>query len=296
LEIGCANGGLLNEFRKQMFMDVSGIDPSPRCSNNAKKLYDINVETNTISGINEKGTKFDFVILVAVLEHLRDLGKSVLKIKNILSPAGRIFIEVPDVTKFGFYTSVYAPYMEFSIEHINYFSPQSLTALMSGYGFDTVSLKQTCYDAENVNKYYVIRGVFQKREVAKIIDLEFDMDTIIGLMNYMMTSKSAEDYTLQIINMLVEDETPIIVWGVGSHTLRLLAISELKKAKIVAFVDSNVNYCGKMLNGIPILLPKEIINRDELILISTRVYQNKIVNEIKNELKLDNKIITLFRE
>jgi FlaA1/EpsC-like NDP-sugar epimerase len=186
--------------------------------------------------------------------------------------------------------------MEFSIEHINYFSPQSLTALMSGYGFDTVSLKQVCYDAENANKYYVIRGVFQKREVAKIIDLEFDMDTIIGLMNYMMTSKSAEDYTLQIINMLVEDETPIIVWGVGSHTLRLLAISELKKAKIVAFVDSNVNYCGKMLNGIPILLPKEIINRDELILISTRVYQNKIVNEIKNELKLENKIITLFRE
>jgi len=294
-EIGCANGGLLNELRNQKFVNVCGVDPSPLCAKNARDLYDIGVTTNTISGIDEKLVEFDFVIMVAVLEHIRDVGKSILKIKNFLSPGGRIFIEVPDVTKFGFYTSVYAPYMEFSVEHINYFSPQSLSALMSIYGFDTVSMKQVCYNTETSSEYYVIRGVFQKRETAKIINLEFDVDTIIGLMNYTMTSKSAEDYTLQIINMLVEDETPIIVWGVGSHTLRLLAISDLGKANIIAFVDSNVNYCGKKINGIQIILPEEL-DRDELILISTRVYQSKIVNEIKNERKLSNKIITLFRD
>ena len=296
LEIGCANGGLLNELRKQKFENLVGVDPSPLCSKNAKQLYDIDVEINTISGINKKHSEFDFIIMVAVLEHIRDIGKSILKIKDFLSSDGKIFIEVPDVIKFGFYTSVYAPYMEFSVEHINYFSPQSLTALMSMYGFATVSLKQASYDDGSKNKNYVIRGVFQKRNIAKQQNIEFDIDTVIGLMNYIITSNQAEDYTLQIINMLVEDETPVIVWGVGSHTLRLLAISNLEKAKIVAFVDSNINYCGKEINGVPILLPEELGNKKEAILISTRVYQSKIVNQIKNELKLSNNIVTLFRD
>jgi len=294
LEIGCANGGLLNELQKQGFKKVMGIDPSSICTKNAKKLYDIDVENTSISGMNDLWTPFDFVIMVAILEHIQDLVDSLWKIRELVSSNGRVFIEVPDVTKFGFYTSVYAPYMEFSVEHINYFSPQSLITLMSVYGFDTVSIKQVDYED---NKNYAIRGVFQKNPDARYFDrFEFDIDTVIGLMNYLITSKQAEDYTLQIINMLEEEQTPVIVWGVGSHTLRLLAISNLAKANIIAFVDSNVNYCGKEINSIPILLPEELGDRKEMILISTRVYQRKIVNQIKNEMKLDNKIITLFRD
>ena len=296
LEIGCANGGLLNEFKNQGYMDVTGVDPSSKCSQNAKQLYDIKVETASISGLNHFWTGFDFVIMVAVLEHLCDLENSLYKIRELLSTNGLLFIEVPDVTRFEFYTSVYAPYMEFSVEHINYFSPQSLKTLLSVYGFDTVSLERDVYDGENKDKNYVIRGVFRKRNLIEKQFIEFDIDTIIGLMNYISTSKQAEDYTLQIVNMLVEDEIPVIIWGIGSHTLRLLAISELVKAKIVAFVDSNINYQGKKLNGIPILLPSELDNKKDIILISTRVYQNKIVNQIRNELKLKNQIITLFKD
>lgn len=296
LEIGCANGGLLDEFKKQGYTDVMGIDPSLKCSQNAKRLYDIEVVSTSISGINQFWCGFDFVIMVAVLEHLCDIENSLYKVRELLSTGGLLFIEVPDVTRFEFYTSVYAPYMEFSVEHINYFSPQSLKALLSVYGFDTVSLKRDVYEGENKDKNYVIRGIFRKRNLIEKQIIEFDIDTIIGLMNYISTSKQAEDYTFQIVNMLVEDQIPVIIWGVGSHTLRLLAISELAKAKIVAFVDSNTNYQGKKLNGIPLLLPEELDGRNELILISTRVYQSKIVNQIKTELKLENKIITLFKD
>ncbi len=61
---------------------------------------------------------------------------------------------------------------------------------------------------------------------------------------------------------LIASQRPLVVWGVGTHTQRLLATGGLAEANIVAFVDSNPNYLGKKLNNIPILAP-EIGNAGE---------------------------------
>ncbi|HNO95096.1 MAG TPA: methyltransferase domain-containing protein, partial [Anaerolineales bacterium] len=45
LEIGCANGGLLNALKNLGYKNLLGVDPSPVCARNAEQLYQIKVLT-----------------------------------------------------------------------------------------------------------------------------------------------------------------------------------------------------------------------------------------------------------
>ncbi len=108
-------------------------------------------------------------------------------------------------------------------------------------------------------------------------------------------SARADDERLHAkIDALVADGRPILVWGVGTHTTRLLATSRLAEANIVAFVESNARYHGKTLHGRPILAPEALKERDEPVLISSRVFQHEIADQIRNELGCSNELILLY--
>jgi len=111
----------------------------------------------------------------------------------------------------------------------------------------------------------------------------------------MSKSQEVENRIRHTIDSLVESASPIIVWGVGTHTLHLLASSRLPQANICAFVDSNPRYQGKQLNGLPIIAPADLQERPETILISSRVFQSVIEKQIRDDLKLDNKVIKLYQ-
>jgi hypothetical protein len=73
-----------------------------------------------------------------------------------------------------------------------------------------------------------------------------------------------------------------------------LASGNLARANIAAFVDSNPKYQGKQLNGVPVLSPDALKARPEPILISSQVFEHEIVRQIREDLRLDNKVITLY--
>ena len=160
LEIGCANGGLLNGLKELGYQNILGVDPSPVCARNAEKLYKIRVLTNSLSEIKTDLGQFDFIILVAVLEHINDLAGALKKLHDLLSPTGKLYIEVPDATQFT--SSLDAPFQEFSIEHINFFSSQSLSNLMGVYGFSGVLSSHTQYEQTDTHTGFAIRMIFQK--------------------------------------------------------------------------------------------------------------------------------------
>jgi SAM-dependent methyltransferase len=292
LEIGCANGGLLNELKQLGYQNILGIDPSPVCAQYAKQLYQVQVITNALSDLQIEQGSFDFVILVAVLEHIRDLQASLQNVYNLLSSQGRLFIEVPDVTKFA--SSSDAPFQEFSIEHINYFSPTSLANLMNVNGYSRVFLDQSFSKQTNTSTGYGIKAIFQKTRELKPVARIHDTESQPALISYIAQSQEAENRIHQVINNFTANGAPIIIWGVGTHTQRLLATSRLAEANIIAFVDSNPNYQGKDLNGIPIISPQALYQKSEAILISSRVYQQEIEHQIRHDLQLDNPIITLY--
>lgn len=295
LEIGCANGGLLNALKQLGYQNVLGIDPSPVCARNADQLYQIQVLTSALPYVNvdELGL-FDFIILVAVLEHIKDLDDTLKIIFDLLSPTGRLYIEVPDATKFC--SSPDAPFQEFSVEHINFFSSTSLANLMEMHGFSEVFSSRTSYNQTDTHTGYAIRMVFQKESANVKTAPTINLDAKIGLKDYIEASQKVENRIHQTINELVDTQRPLIVWGVGTHTQRLLATSRLKDAKIIAFVDSNSNYQGKQLNGVPIVNPERLMEMDDSILVSSRIFQSEIVNQIRFVLKLENKIFTLYED
>ena len=110
--------------------------------------------------------------------------------------------------------------------------------------------------------------------------------------NYICRCSEIDLKVKKIIKEKLSNKNKVIVWGVGTHTQRLID-SGLELSKILFFVDSNTKYSGKKINGVEIKSPAEI-KEDTPILISTYSYQEEVVYQIKEILKLDNEVIKIY--
>ncbi len=292
LDVGCATGGLLATFQKNGYRNVLGFDPSPSCSRTAQRLYGIQVENRPVSELSDFEAKFDLVIFNSVLEHIRDISESLKTMRNLLKSGGLIWIEVPDITRFAEYTSV--AFQQFSMEHINFFSSVSLTNLMQRNGFEVEATWHNIRQLEEVQDPALSTLYRRVEQVSTSGVFIADLLSKPALLEYLDYSYQADTSVLEIIDEIVSSGRAIVVWGVGTHTQRLLATSRLKNANIKAFIDSNPNYHGKKLNEVPIYPPEILAGMTEPILVSSRLYQDEIATGIRLTLKLSNDIILLY--
>ena len=223
------------------------------------------------------------------MEHIRDLDTAIRHLQRLLSPDGRVYIEVPDASRYK--SAQDAPFQEFSIEHINFFSRKSLSNLMAARGFRVIDTEHTVRPQHEV-ACPCVYGIFEYSMHPATID--FDNETETALDAYVKAC-SAEDTRIRcVIERSLRPGERMIVWGVGTLTLRLLATGGLDPATIVLFVDSNPKYQRQRLHGIPIVSPVEIMDRPEPILISSCSSQAAIHREIRDGLALRNPLILLF--
>jgi SAM-dependent methyltransferase len=289
LEIGSASGQLLKSLRDRGYSEVLGADPSPACIRSARDLYGIPGIAATIFTLPEPEEPYDFLILTGVMEHIRDLNRTVERFHGLLRESGRVYLEVPDASRYT--PCADAPFQEFSVEHINFFSMQSLINLMQLRGFRALASGHAIrlhYEITTPTTY----AVFER--TSKAAAIEPDSQTETGLRAY-IEGCGAEDARIRsAIERAFRPGERIIVWGVGAHTLRLLATSGLNPANIALFVDSNPKYQRQDLSGIPVVHPEELRNRPEPILISSRGFQREIHNQIRDGLGLMNPVILLY--
>jgi SAM-dependent methyltransferase len=269
--------------------------------------------------------EFELVILSGVLEHIREVRWALGVLANVLAESGLMFVSVPDATRFA--AEEDAPLQQFSTEHINFFSPVSLDNAMQAAGFVPRLSRQNAYPQEHgtvmpvVDAMFQLQGPLSLRERARVRaggrqtplcrsgkhpmpsppaplpkgeGRRFDRATEPALAEYIRRSREVDKRIRAAIGAIVARGQPIVVWGVGTHTLRLLATSRLAEAQIVAFVDSNPRYQGKQLHGRPIIAPDELRGRSEPILISSRVFQRDIERQIRESLGLANQLHFLY--
>jgi SAM-dependent methyltransferase len=291
LDIGCATGKLLSLLKQEGYQAVLGLDPSPVCAQTAQSLYDISVTTDRLWDISRSDLPFDCIILSGVLEHICDLSKALNKITSLLAIDSLILIEVPDAARFADLPD--APFQEFSTEHIDFFSKTSLTNLLELHGYDLIISEQNDRPQSDSTIMPVITAVYRysgnRNRPTKV-----DSITRSGLLAYIDRSEKVEFQLQNTINNIVITQDPIVVWGVGTHTQRLLATSQLSQANISAFVDSNPRYQGKSLQEIEIISPTELKYRNESIMISSRVFQSDIIQQIREQLNINNQLILLY--
>lgn len=292
LEVGCANGLLLATLKKDGYRFVAGLDPSSECARTADRLYQIPVHCGTLSDHDIPSESVNLAITIGVLEHVRDLDTALASIVTLLTEGGRIFLTVPDASRYV--TGEDAPYQEFSLEHINFFGPCSLTRLMMRYGLKRVFLEQERLTMNSRTITPVIHAAFEKTASSFNEDNTKDEETPRELRRYIELSAKAQDAMDPILEALAVSRRPLMIWGVGTHTLRLLASSALAKANLVGLVDSNPRYRGKRVMGFPILSPDDLFTSDAAILISTRGYQEALSEYIRQQLGLANEVITLY--
>ena len=290
LEIGCANGRLLSFLKNNGYSNVFGLDPSPDCARSARSQYQVEVFTGSVFNAPVKDHSYDFLVLLGVLEHIRDVGSAAKTLRRFLAENGSVYVEVPDPT--NFLAERDAPFQEFSTEHLNFFSPTALRYLMEAAGFRTIEAKSIVRPDRTGKPTSVVSGVFQSSgNPRKAFPRDFDAEA--GLRRYIGQCREMDTALRRRIDQAINGDSKIIVWGVGTHTQRLLATGALDPAKIVAFVDSNPKYQNQQLHGIPVLRPNDLKSHTQPILISSFGFQQEIAKQI-TDMKAPNRLILLY--
>jgi len=275
VDVGCARSEILRSLRNFGFSNLTGIDPSVKNVEylKSKGINGIHATINTL----DTSKQYEIVLFLAVLEHIQDLRRTLDILYAITARNGMIIILVPDMTAPA---SGEFPFQEFSREHINYFTEVSLSNLMMKYGFYRVFFKKERGD---------LIGFFRKASES----VQKDTNGEQSVQRYIDSSKKYERAIYA--NLRRYSDTPIVVWGLGTFTQRLLVKNILKN--IVVMVDSNPRYSGKKYNNIDIIPPRELEKYAEPILLAVSPrYVDAITHTIKNDMKLQNEIISLCQE
>lgn len=150
-DVGCGPGTLLAEAKKRGYY-AFGIEPNRRCH---KALAEKRVDY--IGDFFPLKTKvehlFDAIFLLNTLEHLRDPIQIMSEIRKLLKPSGIIYISVPCIDalvnrimheKAG----VFAGH-----SHIQFFSAETLSALLNKTGFDVVEYETIITEIGVIKNY-----------------------------------------------------------------------------------------------------------------------------------------------
>lgn len=134
-EIGCATGLHLHQFRAAGWT-VSGCEPSPRAAEQAGEIYGIHVDVGDEATCLPRHAGLDLILMSHVLEHLFDPLASVTRAHAALADGGLIVLEVPCAAEPDL-----LPPGWFSFEHLHYFSPETLSALLGAAGFEVLEMR-----------------------------------------------------------------------------------------------------------------------------------------------------------
>lgn len=147
LDVGCGAGHLMALLKERKACEVCGIDISGVAIKAlAGKGFEGKVAV--LPDIPYPENYFDAVTATEVLEHLYHPEKTVRSIARILKPGGKIFISVPDKSKF--------PDDEY--EHIQSFSHRSISKLLSPCFVNIKIASVPAAGLENIYRYLLAEG------------------------------------------------------------------------------------------------------------------------------------------
>ena len=215
-----------------------------------------------------------------VLEHLIDVQGNVREALSYLKEDGALYLNVPDLAAFP---ACHDLYQQFSVEHVNFFSLPSMQNLMREFGMTCVAYDRNGY------------GVFTLWRHASegVPALAFDHTGTADMRTYLT---GAEQLAAQMKDRLAPYRgRAVYVWAAGTHTAMLYQLRLLDGIHVRAIIDSNANYQGKEVYGVPVIAPQELTEREPLpIIISSQLAQDAIHAQIKEKMGLPNEMVRLY--
>ena len=292
VDLGCANAGLLRCLSALGFDRLYGVDPSPRCAAAAGRVPGGTGLVGSLFHLPCGLDDADCVVLSHVLEHLQDVGTGLGNALRLLRGGGILYVEVPDATRYA--ACMAAPFQDFNTEHLNHFGPTSLRSLLERMGLEVLAIEQKTIEAAPGIPYPAVYGIGRRRSdhLVKPPPIRRDDELRPAIGEYVQRSLELLARLDAGLAPLVERGEPLLIWGVGQLTLKLLAMTRLAKAPVRAFIDSNPRHHGMTLLGAPVLSPAAAREYASPILIGTLLHTDAIVAQIE-AMGLTNTILRL---
>jgi SAM-dependent methyltransferase len=281
LEIGCGTGYLLSRF-KELGADVVGIEPGNHGRKGGSK-YGIDI-INDFFPSKQITTKFDYILMFCVLEHIEDPVDFLRLVRQFLKEDGCVFLMVPDGES-------YIDGGEVSLlfhEHYSYFTYRSLYNSLRLAGGDGIIITKSTYSRllfacfnqgnkdEGTIDYSTIMDSFQQMEVFKSKALHFAKSLAIRINEYQKMIKSIGIY-------------------VPGRAINVMTMSDAEYRGVRFFDDNPVLY-GKYYPGFfsPVESRSDLMKEPpEIILIMSLSFGEKIAQKIIPELYGRSSVITM---
>jgi len=133
LDVGCGGGYFLNRMGSQW--EKTGTELNPVAADNARKKFGITVRVGNFPELDFGEEQYDVVHMRGVIEHFPDPFAYLMKAFTLLKVGGYLVINTPNIESLcarlykGQFNLVTPKY------HIYYFSPQTLSAMVTKAGF-----------------------------------------------------------------------------------------------------------------------------------------------------------------
>lgn len=287
LDIGSGMGHFLSRFKAAGVVELLGIEPSLAAARLGREIYGIEILTETLDTLSA-GRSFGLVSLCGVLEHIADLKRSAGQIAGLVDEDGYLFIAVPDALSFGAAPPAES-FLEFALEHINFFSEASLDSLLSGVGFEKVEVISQ-HNAFYDNHYLL--ALYRKTGMAR--EGVIDQESASSLRRYVAFSRLKLEPVEALARQLEESGEPVVIWGAGALTSRLLCDTRLGHVNLCAVIDRNRNLQGKTLLGVAICAPESVVQHaGATVFIASTTYAEEIKQTLLSEYDWTGRIISL---
>lgn len=165
LDVGCGTGAFMEAAQKRGFVG-EGVEVHDGARDQAQQKG-LPVYARIDELVANNNSKFDFITLWHVLEHMHDVSEALLILSNKLKPGGFLVIAVPmhdslDSAKYGpFWAAWDVP------RHLYHFNRQSLIHICEKHGFTYHSSKGLLFDSFYVSILSEYNKMMEKQKRVK---------------------------------------------------------------------------------------------------------------------------------
>lgn len=266
IEIG---GNMCPEFQSEVskyVKEIVNVELNKSCDPDHVLLSDLPSEAG------------DIIASYFVLEHVPRPRDFLTLCSKALHDSGALIIEVPNLHLYPKDPSGLILH-----EHVNHFSPLSLTRLATLCNLKLVEISQTY-----CSRSFGFVAVFKKASGINELITNGETELIIAKACMFEGTYQIQKFKETIsairgrIDDLAEQNEPVIIWGANGMCLKLLEDYELPKSATVVDIDPRKR---DYLNFIEVRQPDEvldILNRCRLVVINTPRHADQIKHWILN--------------
>jgi SAM-dependent methyltransferase len=284
-EIGAAAGTALNAFKRQGFT-VGGCDPSHTATTQAMEIFGIKVDRTDAEHAAPHVAHFDIMLMSHVLEHFRDPLATLKQLRAHMRTGAGLILEVPCAT-----AAELLPPGWFAFEHITYFSPATLTAMLQAAGFEPLELR--------VNLGAPIAPVLAvAARAAQVRSLPSNTQADALAFAHRVAERDAM-FWQETGQRLATVSGDVVIWGAGVHTAQLLSQTPLtQKARVTLIIDRDRQKWGHRLGPYPIAAPSELKPgpNGPTVVVSSYAFESQIRDTLLGLGVGANRIVTLYQD